>query len=68
MSHDTGQALMQPHPIVCVLETLEPNPLDSSHEIGVEMISVDGACRMRGREGGRGAGGSEDAWVAGLRG
>ena len=68
MSHDTGWVLMRRHPIVCVLETLEPIPLDSSHEIRVEMISVDGACRIRAREWERAPADSEYPWVSAIRG
>ncbi|MCH8145312.1 MAG: hypothetical protein IIA55_11390 [Gemmatimonadetes bacterium] len=58
---------MQPLPIVRVLETLEPIPLDSSHEIRVEMISVDGACRIRAREWERAPADSVYPWVSAIR-
>ena len=58
---------MRRHPIVCVLETLEPIPLDSSHEIRVEMVSVDGACRIRAREWERAPADSEYPWVSAIR-
>lgn len=37
-------------PIVRVLEALEPIPLDALHEIRVELLTVDGICRIRARE------------------
>ena len=58
---------MRPPPAVCVLETLEPIPLDSSHEIRVEMISVNGACRIRAREWERAPADSEYPWVSAIR-
>lgn len=55
---------MRRHPIVCVLETLEPIPLDNSHELRVEMVSVDGACRIRAREWERAPADSEYPWIS----
>ncbi len=37
-------------PTVRVLETLEPIPLDSLHELRVELVDVDGIRRIRVRE------------------
>ena len=58
---------MRRHPIVCVLETLAPIPLDSSHALRVEMVSVDGACRIRAREWERAPADSEYPWVSAIR-
>ena len=59
---------MRRHPVVCVLETLEPIPLDSSHELRVEMVSVDGACRIWAREWERAPADSEYPWVSAIKG
>ncbi len=61
---------MRPRPVVDILETLEPIPLDSSHEIRVAMVAVDGICRIRAREWERAPVDSEQAvnlWVSAVR-
>ena len=63
--------MIRPHPVVDVLEALEPIPLDSSHEIRVEMVAVDGTCRIRAREWERLPARSDqeevDLWVVAIR-